>query len=70
LGIACLSAAPLAGTRSGWGYFYQEGMDSVYLRDLTLTNWTHYIHIGYNEVRMVIDTCKLWGDVQSVQDVS
>ncbi|KAK9918088.1 hypothetical protein WJX75_001114 [Coccomyxa subellipsoidea] len=49
LGIACLSAAPLAGTRSGWGYFYQEGMDSVYLRDLTLTNWTHYIHIGYNE---------------------
>lgn len=53
LGIACLSAAPLAGMRSGWGYFYKEGMDSTYLRDLTLSNWTHYIHIGYNEVRNI-----------------
>lgn len=41
----------------------------MYLRDLTLTNWTHYIHIGYNEVGMVIDTYKLWGAVESVQDV-
>ncbi|BDA51451.1 hypothetical protein COCOBI_19-0060 [Coccomyxa sp. Obi] len=47
LGIACLSAAPLAGVRSGWAYFYKENVESMYLRDLTFSNWTHWIDIGF-----------------------
>lgn len=50
LGIACLSTAPLAGVRSGWAHYYKENVESLYLRDLTLSNWTHWIDIGFFQV--------------------
>ncbi len=48
--LICLSAAPLAGEREGWFYFYGEDMDTNYLRNLNLVPWDHFIEVGYYQV--------------------
>ena len=49
--IICVSAAPLAGDKGGWFYYYKEDLDTTYLRNLNLTPWDHFIHVGYSWVR-------------------
>ncbi|KAK9902763.1 hypothetical protein WJX75_005297 [Coccomyxa subellipsoidea] len=46
--IICVSAAPLAGDRGGWFYFYKEDLDTLYLRNLNLVPWDHFIQVGYS----------------------
>lgn len=48
--IICVSAAPLAGDRGGWFYFYKEDLDTLYLRNLNLVPWNHFIQVGYSWV--------------------
>lgn len=56
--LICVSAAPLAGYREGWLSFHQNDMKTMYLRDLNLQPWNHYINYGYAMVQHPSETAR------------
>jgi len=50
IATAGLSAAPLFASKEGWLHFYQDDMETTYLRNLNLEPWDHFIHVGYYKV--------------------
>lgn len=63
--IAGLSAAPLSASKEGWLHFYQEDMETTYLRNLNLEPWDHFISVGYYKVLVFFS----WHKVHSKADI-